>query len=53
VAWLFADAFPAIVEIFEFVLAICMEVTESLGVTPEIELDAEVAAGLGFTMEIV
>lgn len=43
ILWLFADAFPAAVEIFEFVLEVATDV----------ELDAEVAAGLGFTMEIV
>ena len=53
VCWLFADAFPAIVEVFEFVLEVTTGIVMSLGIAPEIELDAEVTAGLGFTMEII
>lgn len=52
-AWLFAHCFPVAVEIFEFVLTVCVEAVTSLGVVPDVEVDAEIAAGLGFTMEII
>lgn len=52
-AWLFAHCFPTAVEIFEFVLEVATEIVASLAVVPDVELDAEVAASLGFTMEII
>ena len=53
VCWLFAECFPIIVEVFEFILEVATVVATSLAVVPDVELDAEVTAGLGFTMEII
>lgn len=53
VAWLFAHCFPSAVEVFEFVLTVCVEAAVSLGIVPDVEVDAEITSGLGFTMEII
>ena len=53
VCWLFADAFPIAVEVFEFVLGVCVEAVASLAVAPEMEITAEIAPVAGFTMEVI
>ncbi len=53
VCWLFAQCFPSAIELIEFTLTVALEIAETLGVTPDVEVAAEAASGLDFTMEVI